>query len=427
MIQRIIFRLKNSQLFKDSFWAVFGNGLGNFLLLMAGILIARLLGKDIYGEYGMVKTTMFHIAAFSTFGLSYTTTKFIAEFKSKDPSCLRSITEASLSLSVVCSFVLSVLIFCFAEDLAQFINAPQLKPAFRFLSVITILRAISMTGAGLLAGYKSFKELGMNNIISGLVMVIAAVPLTYFYGLFGSLSALALSQLAFASLNLYQIRIKLKSLALQTKESFYRRLLTFSFPVAIQELSYTVSMWGSNLLIVKYASAGELGLYTASAQWYSIVLFLPSLLQNVVLSYLSGLVGSQTSHHYMLRRMLLINFVCALIPFLLVMACSSMIVSFYGSTFEGMQSVLVILIFATIPTTLSNVYVANFLAESRNWMLSILRVSRDIILLISLLLALTYTKGNHAALNCAIIHVGTAIFFLLALILSYMTKRKNQN
>ena len=67
MLTEITHRLRNSQLFKDSFWAVFGNGLGNFLLLMAGILIARLLGKDVYGEYGMVKTTMFHMAAFSTF------------------------------------------------------------------------------------------------------------------------------------------------------------------------------------------------------------------------------------------------------------------------------------------------------------------------------------------------------------------------
>ena len=54
--------LISSSLFKDSFWAVFGNGLGYFLLLVAGIVIARFLGKDIYGEYGVVKTTMFHIA-----------------------------------------------------------------------------------------------------------------------------------------------------------------------------------------------------------------------------------------------------------------------------------------------------------------------------------------------------------------------------
>ena len=88
-----------------------------------------------------------------------------------------------------------------------------------------------------------------------------------------------------------------------------------------------------------------------------------------------------------------------------------------------MQSVLVILIFATIPATLSNVFVANFLAESRNWMLSSLRVLRDAILLISLFFVLTYTNGNHAALNCAIIYVGTASFFFLSLWVNYRGKK----
>ena len=43
----------NSKLFRDSFWAVFGNGIGNALMLLSGIIIARLLGKDLYGEYGI--------------------------------------------------------------------------------------------------------------------------------------------------------------------------------------------------------------------------------------------------------------------------------------------------------------------------------------------------------------------------------------
>ena len=68
-------KIKTNKLAKDSFWSIFGNGLGNLLLLIAGIIIARFLGKDLYGEYGIVKTTMFYIAAFSTFGLGYTSTK----------------------------------------------------------------------------------------------------------------------------------------------------------------------------------------------------------------------------------------------------------------------------------------------------------------------------------------------------------------
>lgn len=73
-------RLLNSKLFKDSFWAVFGNGIGNALLLLSGILIARFLGKDLYGEYGVVKTTMFYVASFATFGLGFTSTKYIAQY-----------------------------------------------------------------------------------------------------------------------------------------------------------------------------------------------------------------------------------------------------------------------------------------------------------------------------------------------------------
>ena len=73
--------IKENTFFKDSFWAVVGNGSGYGLLLLAGIIIARLLGKDLYGEYGFIKTTMFQFAAFATLGLGYTATKFIAQYK----------------------------------------------------------------------------------------------------------------------------------------------------------------------------------------------------------------------------------------------------------------------------------------------------------------------------------------------------------
>lgn len=424
MIQRIVFRLRNSQLFKDSFWAVFGNGLGNVLLLVAGIFIARFLGKDIYGEYGMVKTTMFHMAYFSTFGLSYTTTKFIAEYKSKDETRLRSITESSIMLTFLCAIVISILLFCFSKQLAYFINAPQLKTAFRFLSVIIVFRAINTTGAGLLAGYKRFKELGINNIIAGLVMLFLSIPLTYFYGLFGSLSALAFSQFVLAILNLYVVRQLIRNLLNQGNESFYKRLLSFSVPVAIQEFSYTICNWGGNLLITKYASLGALGIFSASSQWFAIVLFLPSLLQNVILSYLSGFVGKEQSTNTIFKKMILINFICALIPFLVVLLLSSYIVSFYGPTFVEMKPVLCLLVFATIPKTLSNVYVANLLANNRNWLLSCLRVSRDVIQIIVLYSILNFLIGYNSPIYYSLNQVFVEFLFLVSLLL--LNKKRNE-
>ena len=85
--QRIKKRLFQSKLFKDSFWAIMGNGVGNLLIMLSGIFVARLLGKDLYGEYGVVKTTMFYIASFSCFGMGVTSTKFISQALKENPQC----------------------------------------------------------------------------------------------------------------------------------------------------------------------------------------------------------------------------------------------------------------------------------------------------------------------------------------------------
>ena len=100
-------KVLNNSLYKNSFWAVFGNGIGNFLLLLSGIFIARELGKDLYGEYGFVKTTMFTMATFATLAIGNTSTKFIAEYIQKDISCVRNIILTSLK--IVLSFSLLIL------------------------------------------------------------------------------------------------------------------------------------------------------------------------------------------------------------------------------------------------------------------------------------------------------------------------------
>ncbi len=417
-------RLKRSTLFKDSFWAVFGNGTGNLLLLLAGILIARLLGKDLYGEYGMVKTTMFYVAGFSTFGLGYTSTKFIAQYTAENPAYIRSVTISSLNITAVASLVMCLLLFCFANPLANFINEPKLANAFRYLGLILVCRALSTTSSGIIAGYKRFKSLGINNILSGTIMLLFCVPLTYFYSVSGSLLALFISQLSLVILNFVSIHTYLHHNKVSQQKNFTRELLVFSFPVALQELSYTICHWGTMLLLTKYASLGEVGLYTAASQWNAIIMFIPGLLSNVVLSYLSSLSSKREEHDSMVKKMLLINFTCALIPFLVVLAFSGLIVSFYGKSFVGMQSVLNILILSTLFSCPANVFQSNLISEGRNWQLFSLRVIRDILILFLLLAFLILRNGYNAALMLSLINVGGYFIYLTLLACIYYVQHK---
>lgn len=72
---------------------------------------------------------------------------------------------------------------------------PQLIGPFRYLALIIVLKALSTAGIGILSGFGSFKDIGKCNVVSGLIMFVAAVPLTYWGGLNGALFALTGSQL----------------------------------------------------------------------------------------------------------------------------------------------------------------------------------------------------------------------------------------
>ena len=159
------------------------------------------------------------------------------------------------------------------------------------------------------------------------------------------------------------------------------------------------------LILTKYASLGELGIYSATTQWNAIILFIPGLLANVILSYLSENTDDTQKHRQIIKRMLFINFITAFIPFLIVFILSGIITSMYGSTFHGMQAVLNITIFQTIITTLTNVFQSNLISRGLNWLLFTIRISRDLLILFCLYITLNITNGYHAALNFAIINL----------------------
>src|SRR5574344_2163110 len=82
-IKQFIDRARNSSLAKDSFWSVFGNAVSMLFLMICGIIIARVVGKEIYGQYGTVKNLMTSFASLAAFGFGYSSTKLISSDSSK--------------------------------------------------------------------------------------------------------------------------------------------------------------------------------------------------------------------------------------------------------------------------------------------------------------------------------------------------------
>lgn len=420
-------RIKGNRLAKDSFWAVFGNGLGYGLLLIAGIVIANFLGADVYGEYGLVKTTMLYIAGFATLGLGISSTKYIANALKEEASEVRALARDAMQITLVFSSLLAAGLFIFASPLARFLEEPGLVMAFRVLGAIVICKALNTTQNGILAGFGDFRAIARNNVVSGLLMLGSCVPLTYFYGLDGAFAALFSSQALNALLNWLSLRHLLRALKGQKAVSRKRELIIFSFPIALQELNYTVCSWGGIALLTKLSSVGQVGIYTAVNQWNGVITFIPGLLYNVILSHLSGSANDRIVHKRTLKTMLTVNFLTTLIPFLAVYALADWITAtFYGPTFAGMGSVFRMMTLATVFSACSGVLYSELISRGHNWLSLICRIIQEGTLFFAGWLLLLHWTSQEGAFCFATAYLISAITsFLAPFICLIIFKRKN--
>ena len=206
--------LKKNKLTNDSFWALFGNIIVKGLTLLAGIFIARFLGNDIYGEYGIVKSTLLSLAIFSTLGLGYTSNKYVAEFKISKPHYIPLVIKYSLNITFIVSSILSLILFLSADYVSSSIlEAPHLSLPLKIVSSWLVFNALTTTQIGLLSGFGAFKGMARINSVIGSVTFFLSVLFTYLWGLNGALIALLITQVLNCLLNYRLIKLETIELA----------------------------------------------------------------------------------------------------------------------------------------------------------------------------------------------------------------------
>lgn len=409
-------------------WSLIGSTIGRGLSLIAGILVARFLGKELYGEYGMIKTTLIYIEIFSTFGLGYTATKFIADFRHSNPVRVPSVCRAALSITFATSGIMAVIVLLFAKQIAIMIDAPHLLNTLRVTAVGVIANAINVAQIGILSGFGEFKVIARNTTITGGITFILTIVLTYFFELNGAVIALVLSygiQCLINNLSVRQCAGQYEETK-ETDKGLYKELLVFSSPVALQESLYSILNWAISFMLIKVSGYGELGIYSAAAQWSAIISFIPGILRNVTLSHLSGNLEDPKAHKRTLKAMLGVNLVSTSAMFIVILLFLNVICSMYGETFVGLKAVIIAQALCAVIISTSNVYAQEFMSRGANWPVFICRFVRDIAALwISYVIILIIQDYGALILSIALLTMNA--LYLLALCLIYKLHQRNFN
>lgn len=409
------FDIKN-KLFADSFWALLGNVIYKGLLLLSGIIIARILGKDIFGEFSIIKSTFVSLALLSSFGLGYTVTKFISDYKERKPDKLHGIFFYSQKIVLILSSVVCLIVILNSQKIAvNILENSSLEYFVKYASVLIILNCLNLLYVGFLAGLGLFKKMAKINATIGLIAFVLLTSLTYFFGIKGALLALAIVQLINVVINYIVIKKNLPKPLYKKDLKTQQSIVKYSIPIALQEAVYASISWLVSYLIIYYSSYGELGLYTAAIQLNAIILFIPGILRNVVLSHLSGVSNNKLEHNNVLNTILKLNIIVTLIPCLLIFVFNHYVSNLYGETFIGLERLIRLAIFTTVFISISNVYAQAYMSKNLNWTMFGFRLVRDLgkILLFVILINLEM-KGSEAMVISHLILAGVFMVIMMS-------------
>jgi O-antigen/teichoic acid export membrane protein len=106
------------RILSGSFWNLVLNLWGKGISFIGTVIIIRIIGREAFGEFGMLNSTIAMFGMFTSFSISQTATKFIAEYRNSDKEKAGRIIGLSFLFSVFLGLILFVLVFFFADILA---------------------------------------------------------------------------------------------------------------------------------------------------------------------------------------------------------------------------------------------------------------------------------------------------------------------
>jgi O-antigen/teichoic acid export membrane protein len=319
-------------------WSLMGEILSKGLLFLSWIIVARLLGKVGYGQFGIIRSTITMFAIFGGLGLGLTANKFVAENRSSNKLFAGQIIGMTQIFAFVSGLILAGLILIFSHYISTtLLKAPFLENELKLTAVMLFFSAMNGAQIGILQGLEAYKKLAFLNAFQG----ITAFPLfaigTYYFGLSGSISAFAINIII--STILFQIVIQ-KELKIKGIVVYFKNVRdtlsvfwSFSLPAALTGIAVSPFKWYSEALLVKFSGFDNLGIFQAAIVITSIVIAIASTLNAPLISIAANSKGDQSDMklQYVTMYSSWYAFLILSVPFLIF---PKILIVFFGEQFN---------------------------------------------------------------------------------------------
>jgi len=375
-IQQYVKRLNASnianRMLSGAFWSFTGTALGKFLVLITGIICARILGKEQFGALGMVRSTIGMFIILGAGGIGVTATRFIASYRGKEVDHAASIYKLSTLFSLILAIVTGLLLIGFIGLLAErVLKSADLNYSLIIGITVLFFSILNSSENGTLAGLEDFKSIAINTLVGSFVEAVGMVIGAYYWQVEGAIAGFGIGILVMYICNKYSAKKGLHKLGIKTSNQHIRKedwkvLYKYSIPATLSALTVTPVYWFIRSMLVRSDGYGELGIFEAADQWKVIILFVPGAISQIVLPIMSSINDSKQFHRTLIGNLLMIGSVSASLAVIIWLMAPS-IMPLYGKSFSDMGP-LTWLAISTIPTALAQIMEMTMYSRDKVWL-----------------------------------------------------------
>ncbi len=413
-------------------WILIGTMGWRFLSAVSSIIVARILGTEGFGELGMVRSTINMFSVLAGLRLGSTATKYVSEFRRKDPEKAAVILKLSLFVALFSCGIMAILCLASSVWVARYtMNRPELASALALGSLFLFFNLYGTVKEYALMGFEAFKSAAILNLFRGLTLILFCVPAAIFLGVDGVILAISLSALSILWLVtrfLHKERDKFgfrKDIRFSEFKNEMPVLWHFTLPSLLAFITLALAMWIGNIILARQEEGYiQLGIYHAANQWRIFVLFLPAVLSKVNLPILSELHGRDSKCQFNKAISIQFRLACLIaLPFtLLLIGLSEPLVSFFGKGFYEGRFVLPVLAVSVFFTAISQILGRVFDSAGHVWIRFLMFIAWAVVFLCVCLLLVP--KRGAIALATAYLLSYAALVFVQLLYIEFILARR---
>lgn len=369
-------------------WNIIGAIINNGSNFLTNIAIANLLGRELFGQYGMLQSTLATFVGIAQAAGGITATRYVAEFRATNRERAGRVLGLCTATTAITGIVSTTLILLCSPWLATTtLRSSFLTRPLQIAAGVVFFTVVNAYQMGALAGLESYREWAIANGLQGPAQLAICSFLAWRWGLQGAvLGLLATAVIRWGVLHLTLVReAKKQDIHVHYSGIWEERtiLYRFALPAALSSLSAAPAIWFGNALLARQTGGySQLALFSAALNLKSVVMFLPILVNNVGVSLLNNQRGE--SHEGRYRTVFWANMLLtgstALVGAILAAVFGQPLLKLYGKTFSEAQSILSLLMCVAVIEAVAMAFYQVIQSKEKMWLsVGLISLPRDLL------------------------------------------------